>query len=378
MHEFRDIHPDHPVTKGRRGAILLLILVIIVVMGAILTQFTEKGLSEIAGEGYYVERDRLRITAFGALETTLAVLADFIVIEESLQAPAQGWGDPIGYAGIDFGDNVQVTVTFTDHTARLPLNTVDEGTLYLLFDEMGISPDDSLLLTNCLLDWIDEDDETRIDGAESDEYSFRDIPHRSANRPIINLEELSVVEGFDLYFFDEAGRPNELFETFAAMVSPYGAGLINANTASPLTLQAAGGMGDPQLDAIADYLAGADGQPGTGDDRYFASTDELLEVIVEMPPDINLGARISVLEIGIAVTEGNAVFDLTAIISLDGSGVADVQTSTGRAASTGATTENSAPASVEYPFVFLELTEDVTHNDLRKSSPTDEEDKSET
>jgi len=378
MHAFRHNRPDHPVTKSRRGAILLLILVIIVVMGAILTQFTEKGLSEIAGEGYYVERDRLRITAFGALETTLAVLADFIVMEESLQAPAQGWGDPIGYAEVDFGDNVQVTVTFTDHTARLPLNTVDEGTLYLLFDEMGISPDDSLLLTNCLLDWIDEDDETRIDGAESDEYSFRDIPHRAANRPINNLEELSVVEGFDLYFFDEAGRPNELFETFAAMVSPYGAGLINVNTASSLTLQAAGGMGDPQIDAIADYLAGADGQPGTGDDRYFASTDELLEVIVEMPPDINLGTRISVLEIGIAVTEGNAVFDLTAIISLDGSGVADVQTSTGRAASTAATAENSAPASVEYPFVFLELTEDVTHNDLRKSSPTDEEDESET
>lgn len=381
MEFLRNPESDRPVMKSRRGAILLLILVMIVVMGAILTQFTEKGLSEIAGEGYYVERDRLRITAYGALETTLAVLADFIAIEETLQAPAQGWGDPIAYAGVDFGDNLQITVSFTDHTSRLPLNSLDEGTLYLLFDEMGIEPDDSLLLTNCLLDWIDEDDETRIDGAESDEYSFRDMPHRAANRPIRKMEELAVIEGFDLYFFDDDGRPNTLYETFAEMVSPYGAGRLNVNSATWLTLRAAGGMGDPQLDAITDYMAGADRTPGTGDDRYFSSTDELLEVIVEMPPDINLGVNVSVLAIEIQVTEGNAVFDLNAIISLDGTGVAQVATSTGRQASsdaTSSTTENSASASVDYPFVFLELTEDVTHNDLRQPSPADEEDESET
>jgi general secretion pathway protein K len=381
MEPSRNIAPDHPVSKSRRGAILLLILVMIVVMGAILTQFTEKGLSEIAGEGYYVERDRLRITAYGALETTLAVLADFIAIERRLQAPAQGWSDPMGWAAVDFGDRVQITVSFTDHTSRLPLNSLDEGTLYLLFDEMGISPDDSLLLTNCLLDWIDEDDETRIDGAESDEYSFRDMPHRAANRPIRKLDELRVIEGFDLYFFDDDGRPNALYDTFAAMVSPYGAGRLNANTATNLTLRAAGGMGDPQLDAIADYRAGADGKPGTSDDRYFATQDELLEVIVEMPPDVALGVNISVLQIEIQVTEGNAVFDLSAVISLDGSGLADFATSTGRQASSGASSSSegrSAPATVEYPFVFLELTEDVTHNDLRQPSPDDEEDEPET
>ena len=76
----------------------------VVVMGYVLVQFTEKGLSEIAGEGYYVERDRLRIEAYSALEVTLAVLADFIAVDRSLQSPAQGWADPIGYAGIDFGN----------------------------------------------------------------------------------------------------------------------------------------------------------------------------------------------------------------------------------------------------------------------------------
>jgi general secretion pathway protein K len=297
----------------------------VVVMGYVLTQFIEKGLSEIAGEGYYVERDRLRLKAYGALEVTLAVLADFIAIEQSLQSPAQGWGDPIGYAGVDFGDRVDVRVIFTDLSARLPLNNLDESSLFLLFDEIGIPPEDNLLLTNSLLDWIDEDDETRIDGAETDEYGFREIPHRAANRAIHNLEELSVVEGFDIYFFDEEGRPNEIFDFFAELVSPYGTGTLNANTVGAMTLRVAGSMSDPQIDAIEDYRAGADGLPGNDDDRYFASRDELLEVIVEMPPDITLGVNMSILGIEVQVTEGNAVFALNAVISLDGSGVPEVQ-----------------------------------------------------
>jgi type II secretory pathway component PulK len=321
--------------RGIRGSILLLILGMIVVMGYVLTQFIEKGLSEIAGEGYYVERDRLRIKAYGALEITLAVLADFIAIEQSLQSPAQGWGDPIGYSGVDLGDGVEVRITFTDESAKLPLNSLDEISLYLLFDEIGIPPDDNLLLTNSLLDWIDEDDETRIDGAETDEYGFREIPHRAANRPIHNLKELSVVAGFDIYFFDEEGRPNAIFDTFAEMVSPYGTGTLNANTAGAMTLRVAGAMSDPQIDAIEDYRAGADRIPGNGDDRYFVNSEELLDVIVEMPPDIRLGVDVSILGIEVQVSEGNSVFALKAVISLDGSGVPTVQSSSGARSSTG-------------------------------------------
>ena len=370
----------------------MLILGMVVVMGYVLTQFIEKGLSEIAGEGYYVERDRLRVKAYGALEITLAVLADFMAIEQSLQSPAQGWADPIGYAGVDLGDGVEVRVTFTDESAKLPLNRLDESSLFLLFDEIGIPPEDNLLLTNSLLDWIDEDDETRIDGAETDEYGFREIPHRAANRAIHNLEELSVVEGFDIYFFDEEGRPNAIFDLFAEMVSPYGTGTLNANTVGPLTLRVAGSMSDPQIDAIGDYLSGADQIPGNGDDRYFASVDELLEVIVEMPPDLTLGVNMSILGIEVQATEGNAVFALKAIISLDGTGVPEVQASPspggrapppppptappplpGQAPSSGAApVAGTAPQSVEYPIVFLELTEDVSNNQMARSAPSEE------
>lgn len=401
----------------------------IVVMGYVLTQFIEKGLSEIAGEGYYVERDRLRLKAYGALEITLAVIADFIAIEQSLQSPAQGWGDPISYSGVNLGDGVDVRITFTDESAKLPLNTMDEVSLYLLFDEIGIPPEDNLLLTNSLLDWIDEDDETRIDGAETDEYGFREIPHRAANRPLRNLKELSVVEGFDIYFFDEDGRPNAIYETFAEMVSPYGMGTLNANTAGSMTLRVAGTMGDPQIDAIQDYLAGADGIPGNGDDRYFANGDELLDVIVEMPPDISLGVDVSVLGIEVQVSEGNAVFALNAVISLGGGGVTLPQSSSGARSTSGGqsssggtptpggqapspppgytpgqspgqspdsgSTSGSGSASdigstpvsgsssfsgstsqaVAYPVVFLELTEDVSNNQMTPpASQVEEED----
>ena len=116
---------------------------------------------------------------------------------------------------------------------------------------------------------------------------------------------------------------------------------MNANAASAMTLRAAASVGDAQLEAIADFLAGADRKPGTGDDRYFASTDELLEVIVEMPAGLTLGVDISVLSIIIQVTEGDSVFELKAVLSLDGSGIPSVQTGTGQAASSSSSSRAS-------------------------------------
>lgn len=83
-----------------RGAVLLMILVLVVVLSAVILQFAEKGLTDIMAEGHYVQRDRMRIEAFSALEVTLAVMADVVAIEGELTAPEQGWSDQIGRAHV--------------------------------------------------------------------------------------------------------------------------------------------------------------------------------------------------------------------------------------------------------------------------------------
>ncbi len=350
------------ITCRKRGSVLLLVLVMIVVVSFAMIEFTERGLSEIAGEGYYVERSYLRTEAYSALETTLAVIADVVAIDGSLQAPLQGWNDPLAYAGVRLAEGTSATIRYTDESAKLPLNTLDEGTLYLLFTEMGFDLEDSLKLTNALLDWIDEDDETRIDGAELDEYGLEEMPFAASNRPIRRLDELSIVDGFRSLFFNEDGRPNEFFSRFAESVSPYGNASINVNAASELALTSVGGLSEIQIEAIVDYRSGMDGIMGTEDDRYFASHDELLEVIVEMPEGNALSVTSRVMSIEIQVTEGNADFSLRAVVSLDGSGSFNdsSQTTQSNSASSSQITTSNQP---DYPFIFLELTENVVANE---------------
>jgi general secretion pathway protein K len=373
-----DAHAPDPIDRAqpaseagrgrRRGAVLLIVLVIIVVLSAMIVQFTEKGMSEIASEGHYVSRARLRLVAYSALETTLGVLADYVAIDGGLVSPAQGWGDPLPISDYVPPEGVKVDIEFVDESGRLPLRSLDEITLIPLFTEMGFANEDVLHLTNALLDWIDTDDEERIDGAESDVYKQAEWPHEASNRPVRRLSELAVVEGFRTLFFDEFGRPNDQFRLLADTISEVGTGSLNINSISDLALRAMGGVSDPQIDALRRHLAGADLAPGTADDRYFASAAEIAGVMGGLPEGMKLDTKINVLRIRVRVDEGGNDFVLEAVVhpgrgasgSLGG-GRGDRNNSAPAGAPAGDDAIGGA-TQVSYPFVFLEMTEDVGHN----------------
>ena len=349
---------ERSIRPARRGAVLLVVLVVVMVLSAMLIQFIEKGLVEISAEGHYVRRDRLRIEAYSALETTIGVLADYIAVDGGLSTPAQGWGKPLEIAEYVPREGLTVRISFSDENGKLPLSTIDEGTLYLLFNEMGFPAEEGLTLTSSLLDWIDADDETRIEGAESDLYSSAEWPYVAGNQPIRKLSELSVVEGFRELFFDEFGRPNEFFRIFSETMSVYSDGTLNANSINNLALRAYAGFGDLQIQALNDYLAGLDGIRGTDDDRYFASPAELSRVFPEIPGGVQLGASTTLLRIRVEVSEGSAdtTFALEAVVRPGQGGTGGQSRGPGRRE--GSLTD----AQVAYPFVFLEIREDVGQN----------------
>jgi general secretion pathway protein K len=85
-------------------------------------------------------------------------------------------------------------------------------------------------LADSLADWIDGDAQPRgAHGAEDEYYMRLDPPYRSANRPLIDIDELALVRGFD------AGTRARLAPYVAALPGP---STINVNTASPEVLAA--------------------------------------------------------------------------------------------------------------------------------------------
>jgi len=85
-------------------------------------------------------------------------------------------------------------------------------------------------LANTLLDWIDDDSEPQPQGGAEDAYYLAlDPPYLTANRPLIDVDELALVSGFD--------------DSVRARLRPYvtalpGATAVNVNTASPEILSA--------------------------------------------------------------------------------------------------------------------------------------------
>lgn len=327
--------------RSKKGSILLMVLVLIIVLSYVLTKFVERAQVEVQGEGYYVERTRLRLQAWSILEVVVAVLADVKAIDEAIYAPAQGWGDPIDYSKIEIPEGMNVTFEFIDESSKLSINELDEGSLFLLFDEMDFDLDVSQTLTNTLLDWIDEDDDARIDGAESREYSTTELEMHPANGPLRSLDELSSVIGFKDHFFDENGFPNDNFKRLSEVVTYHPVLQLNVNSASPLALQSLAGLNEIQVETIQDYLAGLDGESGTSDDNYFANEGEMTDVIGEIERGIPITQQISVLTVKVTVQEKGSSYSLIGTFNTDTE-----------------TTENGETGDLEYPFVFLELREE--------------------
>ena len=330
-----------PEDSGRRaGGALLLVLGFIMLGSWIVLQFMGRVKSEMAVRGGGDEAFVARNLAFQALEITIGVLAEIRLLDGGLYNPAQGWGDPLAFAGLAargeediptgeepaaygegldesaailFPDGFEVEVRIRDESGLLPLNHTSEDRWKHFFELMEFSADDALVLTHSLLDWIDRDDRPRLHGAEAETYMLRSPPYRPANAPITDLQDLLLIQGFDRLFFDESGVPNELFRTFADHVSVWSEGSVNMNTAPMLVLQTLAEDLNFEVDRVVDFLRGSDGDRGTIHDRILRPG--LVEA--DVPRDnrgnlLDFRAESRYLEVDVRVFYGTITFRLMA------------------------------------------------------------------
>ena len=189
----------------------------------------------------------------------------------SVDALNEGWARPI--AGMPI-DRAVVAGNIVDEQGKFNLNNVIDGTkrseadiklLRRLLASLDLSPD----LADAVVDWIDGDDDlTSGAGAENAYYLSLPRPYRAANAPMVQVEELYRVRGFDA--------------ATVAKLRPYVTALrertaINANTAPDLVVAAAFGV---PREKVAALLAGRDKDP-FGDKGGFvaaAGRDNLIAV----------------------------------------------------------------------------------------------------
>jgi general secretion pathway protein K len=89
---------------------------------------------------------------------------------------------------------VPINIRIEDEAGKIMINRIDGENIGWLMSTLGLPPPQVKTLRDSFDDWIDQDDEPRTDGAESETYRPRGYGAR--NGPPQSIEELGDIRGF--------------------------------------------------------------------------------------------------------------------------------------------------------------------------------------
>ncbi len=365
-----------PVSRARRGSVIVVVLVTLMLATLMMVKFMEDTAVELTLATRHADRDRLRADAYAALETALAVMAEIKAIDDGLQSPAQGWGDPYAYAGEAPREGVTVSFTFTDESGKASLPNLDLNELVDLVEALGLTETDARRFADGLLVWTKPDHVAQDIEAEASNYERAQLPHQPPGRGLRSWDELRSVRVARDFVYDEDGALTSFGAALRDNVSLYAFGGSNVNALAPV-LGVARGWDPSQLALIDSYRAGQTGRP-TGAPPWFRSVDDLAPLLGANANTSNLDAAAKLLRVRVEVREGAASAALVAWVALgddvalpaatDGdttrtSGAAAAEAAAGNRAGRGGARQNRGGAQNEteeklnYPFTILELVE---------------------
>jgi hypothetical protein len=163
----------------------------------------------------------------------------------------------------------------------------DEQLLKSMFSEWGLTLEECQMLVDGLMDWVDQNDEVGLNGAESKWYLDQGRLNQPFNRPFYTLDEMRLVRGMD---YVEALKPD-----WRNWFTIWSSGALDLNEASAELIAAAAEITPEEANIIPETVRGPDGIRDTDDDAPFQSVEQalaLLGVDSSLRPEIS--ARMTV------------------------------------------------------------------------------------
>ncbi len=167
----------------------------------------------------------------------------------------------ISYTDHDAPSGDAVVYGIIDENRKININRVPREILIRL-------PEMTPQKIAALLDWRDSDDQPREFGAENSFYQSLDNPYPCKNGELDYLEEITFIKGFT-----EAD-----VERLRSLVTVYGDGTVNINTASAKVLRILG-ISANLAKEIVHLRWGKDELPFTTDDVVFRSSVEIVPTL---------------------------------------------------------------------------------------------------
>jgi general secretion pathway protein K len=236
------------VKRSQQGIVLVMVLFFVLLLTAAIATFLRRVAMDA---GVAAHRDRAReadALARGGIRLGETLLLEDLRLQGGQPGPDSlhsAWARVRGL-DLDPSPDAELFLEIEDAGARINLNgvlkqgQVDEAGRSLLEQILdgviAVMPGDpeerqydAAELAGALADWIDENDVSGDGTPEDEVYAKRSPPYRAANRPLLSVDELRLVDGFDGPLVD-ALRP------FVGVYPLAGGGGVNVNTAPPWVL----------------------------------------------------------------------------------------------------------------------------------------------
>lgn len=253
---------------GEKGFALLAVLVILAILTPLVVNFSYSARVQMAGADYFSSKIKSHEVARAGLESAIQALKRDNNKYDAFNEDWGRFGELSQFSG-SFFDEGSFVGRIDDEEGKLNINDlVYSGTQNIVmveqmerfFELKNINID----LIDGVIDWLDEDSETELMGAETDYYNTLDNPYNAKNGKMASLHELRLIKGVN-EGLSKKGEDAAL----EPYLSVYGDGKVNINTApAEVLLSLADEMDEAAVEAIISYR----------EENPFLSPDDLKKV----------------------------------------------------------------------------------------------------
>ncbi len=276
--------------RREEGVVLLLVLVVIVLTIGSVYAFGRTTLLDVLSTRQRTAHVRAEFLARAGVEIALRTLIDDLFMSDdlltlALESPDDPWR-LLSEVPIEVPGDGTLQITIQDAGSRISLNGLLDAdgdphsdshpflvaALERIIEDMPGREEDKPYeveeLAEAILDWLDNDDETRLGDDEADYYGGLGERASPINRPALALDELGAIPDMDDLLLEAI---KAYFSPFPLVPSPEESG-VNPNTAPPhiLGMIYHGTAGDKRLldrDDVFRILEARD------EDKVFCSND---------------------------------------------------------------------------------------------------------
>lgn len=254
---------------NEKGIALIVVLWVIIFLGVIVNTFAWMVRTEAQAVGNFKEETRAYYLARGGLQRTIL---------ELLKSQGDTAREPLK-EGLNLDGRVNIfhfidgyaEVRVMDEGGKIDINVASRDDIIRVLNVLGLEAVSKDEIADSILDWIDENNFHRLNGAEDDYYRSLPEPYGAKNGPLTTVDELLWVRGISPKIFynpvvsqspDLESGSGEGETNISGKEGMFGTGLeniftvftgsnkININTAPMLLLLSLPGITEVQAERI--------------------------------------------------------------------------------------------------------------------------------